>query len=102
MADIGMAPDEAESPGLPPHSSADIPEPHLLSWTWRPCYGSKGSSMPQSEVRPAKNSRPLFSQVFLGIGQILPNRQRCIDTVVTTGCPRAVFINSWMPRTHFC
>lgn len=44
--------------------------------------------MPQSEVRPAKNSRLLFSQVFLGIGQILPNRQRrCIDTV-TTGCPR--------------
>lgn len=42
--------------------------------------------MPQSEVRPAENSHPLFSQVFLGIGQILPNRhRRCIDTVLITG-----------------
>lgn len=45
--------------------------------------------MPQPEVRSAKNSHPLFSQVFLGTGQILPNRQkRCIDTVLTTGHPR--------------
>lgn len=45
--------------------------------------------MPQSEARLAKNSHPLLSQVFLGIGQILPNRhRRFIDTVLTAGHPR--------------